>query len=98
MCKQPSVRKGFFASFFPRTSSAIDTVLVGWTSLLVGKWTNVISMVRAKRVTSTAVGPRMAELWLHDLFSGITDVLPGTGTGSCTEPTSLVWLVQNWMT
>ena len=54
--------------------------------------------MRAKRVTSTAVGPRMAELWLHDLFSGIIDVLPGTGTGSCTEPTSLVWLVQNWMT
>ena len=54
--------------------------------------------MRAKRVTSTAVGPRMAELWLHDLFSGITDVLPGTGTGSCTEPASLVWLVQNWMT
>ena len=47
---------------------------------------NVISAVRAKCVTSTAVGPRMAELWLHDLFSGITDVLPGTGTGSCTEP------------
>ena len=50
---------------------------------------NVISAVRAKCVTSTAVGPRMAELWLHDLFSGITDVLPVTGTGSCTEPTSL---------
>ena len=49
---------------------------------------NVISAVRAKCVTSTAVGPRMAELWLHDLFSGITDVLPGTGTGSCTEPAS----------
>ena len=47
---------------------------------------NVISAVRAKCVTSTAVGPRMAELWLHGLFSGITDVLPGTGTGSCTEP------------
>ena len=47
---------------------------------------NVISAVRARCVTSTAVGPRMAELWLHDLFSGITDVLPGTGTGSCTEP------------
>ena len=47
---------------------------------------NVISAVRAECVTSTAVGPRMAELWLHDLFSGITDVLPGTGTGSCTEP------------
>ena len=47
---------------------------------------NVISAVRAKCVTSTAVGPRMAELWLHDLFSGITDVLPVTGTGSCTEP------------
>ena len=46
---------------------------------------NVISAVRAKCVTSTAVGPRMAELWLHDLFSGITDVLPITGTGSCTE-------------
>ena len=42
--------------------------------------------MRAERVTSTAVGPRMAELWLHGLFSGITDVLPGTGTGSCTEP------------
>ena len=42
--------------------------------------------MRAKCVTSTAVGPRMAELWLHGLFSGITDVLPGTGTGSCTEP------------
>ena len=47
---------------------------------------NVISAVRARYVTSTAVGPRMAELWLHGLFSGITDVLPGTGTGSCTEP------------
>ena len=47
---------------------------------------NVISAVRAKCVTSTAVGPRMAELWLHGLISGITDVLPGTGTGSCTEP------------
>ena len=46
---------------------------------------NVISAVRAKCVTSTAVGPRMAELWLHDLFSGITDVLPVTGIGSCTE-------------
>ena len=50
---------------------------------------NVISAVRAKCVTSTAVGPRMAELWLHDLFSGITDVLPVTGTSSCTDPTSL---------
>ena len=47
---------------------------------------NVISAVRAKCVTSTTVGPRMAELWLRGLFSGITDVLPGTGTGSCTEP------------
>ena len=26
MSKRPSVRKGFFASFFPRTNSAIDTV------------------------------------------------------------------------
>ena len=50
---------------------------------------NVFSAVRARCVTSTAVGPRMAELWLHDLFSGITDVLPVTGTGSCTEPASL---------
>ena len=44
--------------------------------------------MRAKCVTSTAVGPRMAELWLHGLFSGITDVLPYTGTGSCTDPAS----------